>query len=138
MGSLARAGFLLAVVLAAGCGGSSSVGTAGEDLQGKTEARYDLTVTYWPEGKDGPSSTATLTCSPDGGTHPDPAEACAALDAHPEALHPVATDMACTQIYGGDQVALVEGSGIHSTFNRSDGCEIARWDALAPVLEITD
>ena len=44
--------------------------------------------------------------------------------------------MACTEIYGGDQVALVEGSGFRAILNRTNGCEIARWDALAPVLEI--
>jgi len=107
------------------------------DLQADTEPLYDLTVTYWPEGRDGQNSSATLTCDPDGGTHPDPAEACAALRAHPEALHPVPLDMACTEIYGGDQVAQIESQGLQATFNRTDGCEIARWDALAPVLEIT-
>ena len=141
MGPLARA-FLALVVLAlvvlamAGCGS----GTGGGDQAAPpetTQPRYDLTVTYWPEGKSGPSSTKTLTCDPNGGTHPDPDKACAALLAHPEALRPVPTDMACTLIHGGDQVALIEGSGIHSTFNRSGGCEIARWDALAPVLEIS-
>jgi hypothetical protein len=90
----------------------------------------------WPQGKDDESRTATLTCDPNGGTHPDPAKGCAALDAHPEALHPVPGDMACTQIYGGDQVALIEGDGVHAVLNRSNGCEIARWDALAPVLEL--
>ena len=76
--------------------------------------RYDLQISFWPDGKDGESRTATLTCDPDGGTHPDPARACAALDAHPEALHPVPGDVACTEIYGGDQVALVEGNGMVS------------------------
>jgi Subtilisin inhibitor-like len=131
MGPLARAGLVLVVLAVAGCGsGSTTIGTIGQP-------RYDLTITYWPHGKSGPSSTATLTCDPNGGTHPDPAKACAALAAHPEALHPVPLDMACTQIYGGDQVATIEGDGLHATFNRSGGCEIARWDALAPVLEIS-
>ena len=98
--------------------------------------RYDLQISFWPDGKDGESRTATLTCDPDGGTHPDPARACAALDAHPEALHPVPGDVACTEIYGGDQVALVEGNGMRAVLNRTNGCEIARWDALAPVLEL--
>ena len=134
MGPLVRGALLAAVLVAAGC----SSGTGGGDAAAPptTQPRYDLRITYWPEGKDGPRSTATLTCDPNGGTHPDPDKACAALDAHPEALHPVPTDMACTQIYGGDQVATIEGDGIRAIFNRSDGCQIARWDALAPVLEI--
>ena len=39
------------------------------------------------QGRREPDCHAHLR--PDGGTHPDPAKACAALDAHPEALHPV-------------------------------------------------
>lgn len=132
MGPLARAGLLLCLLVAAGCGST----TGGSHPAEPSQSRYDLEITYWPEGKDGESRTTTLTCDPNGGTHPDPAAACAALDAHREALHPVPGDMACTQIYGGDQVALVEGNGLNAVFNRSNGCEIARWDALAPVLEL--
>ena len=102
---------------------------------------YDLQISYWPEGKGGESRTAALTCDPSGGTHPDPLGACAALDAHPEALHPVPGDVACTEIYGGDQVAEVKGTGpdgaeLRAILNRTNGCEIDRWDALAPVLEL--
>jgi hypothetical protein len=133
VGPVVRIALLLGLLITAGCGSSA----AGDDLEAPAQPRYDLTITYWPEGREGPSSTATLTCGPNGGTHPDVAKACAALEAHPEALHPVPLDMACTQIYGGDQVATIEGSDLKATFNRSDGCEIARWDALAPVLEIS-
>jgi hypothetical protein len=133
MGPLARAGLLLCLLVAAGCGS----GTGGGDVaEPPPQPRYDLQITYWPEGKDGESRTATLTCDPNGGTHPDPAKACAALDAHPEALHPVPGDMACTEIYGGDQVGRIEGPGLTANLNRGNGCEIARWDALAPVLEV--
>jgi Subtilisin inhibitor-like len=132
VGSLAGAGALLGVIAATACGGAAvDIDTV------PAEPRYDLTITYWPQGKDGPSSTATLSCDPTGGTHPDPSSACAALDAHPEALHPVPADTACTEIYGGDQVALVEGNGVRAILNRTNGCEIARWDALAPLLELS-
>lgn len=44
----------------------------------------------------------------------------------------------CTQQYGGPQVALVTGTfhgqPVDATFQRTDGCEIARWKALAPLL----
>jgi hypothetical protein len=33
-------------------------------------------------------------------------------------------------------VVLIEGEGVHAVLNRSNGCEIARWDALAPLLEL--
>jgi hypothetical protein len=135
VGPLARIALALVLLAASGCGS----GTGGGDAAAPptTPPRYDLTITYWPEGKAGPSSAATLTCEPNGGTHPDADKACAALDAHPEALHPVPLDTACTQIFGGNQVASIEGDGLHAMFSRSDGCEIARWDALAPVLEIS-
>lgn len=137
MGPLGFVGLLLCLLVAAGCGAD---GPIGDDAQASM-ARYDLTVTFWPKGKDGPSRTASLTCDPNGGTHPDPGRACPALDAHPEALRPVPGDVACTEIYGGDQVAEVEGTGpggerIRAILNRTNGCEIARWDALAPLIEL--
>jgi subtilisin inhibitor-like len=142
VGPLARAALALVVLLAAGCG--SGGGGAGNRPK---EPRFDLTITFWPQGRDGPSRTATLTCVPDGGTHPDPDKACAALRAHPQALDPVPPDTACTEIYGGDQVARVTGEAglddpeqgrltIDALLNRTNGCEITRWDELAPLLEL--
>jgi hypothetical protein len=133
VGPLVRVGLLLGLLVVAGCGSGAGGGDAAEPPQ----PRYDLQITFWPEGKDSESRTATLTCEPNGGTHSDPAKACAALDAHPEALHPVPGDVACTEIYGGDQVALVEGDGMRAVLNRTNGCEIARWDALAPLVELS-
>ena len=44
----------------------------------------------------------------------------------------------CTQQYGGPQVAVVTGwflaRRVNSQFSRTDGCEIARWRAMAPLL----
>lgn len=139
MGPLARVGLLAGLMVLAGCGSGTGGGDAAEP---PPQPAYDLQITVWPEGKDGESASASLTCDADGGTHPDPATACAALDAHPEALHPVPGDVACTEIYGGDQVAEIEGSGpegtkIRAILNRTNGCEIARWDALAPVVELS-
>jgi hypothetical protein len=46
--------------------------------------------------------------------------------------------VACTEIYGGPDVATITGSvdgePVDATVTRSNGCEIARWDALEPVL----
>ena len=53
----------------------------------------ELTITFWPEGPDGESTEATLTCDPAGGTHPDPEAACAALAAD----GPTATDIGTRQ-----------------------------------------
>ena len=52
---------------------------------------------------------------------------------------PVEGDAACTMIYGGPQVATVRGTwggvDVDARFDRSDGCQIARWDRLAPLLQ---
>ncbi|ADX71782.1 serine protease inhibitor [Pseudarthrobacter phenanthrenivorans] len=44
----------------------------------------------------------------------------------------------CTQQYGGPQVAVVTGTfhgrPVESVFTRTDGCEISRWKAMAPLL----
>jgi hypothetical protein len=119
---------LAALAFLAGCGTDGSVGSS--------PPRYDLTVTFWPDGPDGQSRSATLTCDPDGGSHPDPAEACDALLGNEDALEPVAGDVACTEIYGGPQEARLVGGDVNARFSRSNGCEIDRWDALAPVLEL--
>jgi Subtilisin inhibitor-like len=119
---------LLAVlVLVTSCGSSSEAGGSAPS--------YDVTVIYWPNGPDGESVEATLTCDPDGGSHPDPAGACAALAENEDALQPVAGDVACTEIYGGDQVATITGS-VEASFSRANGCEIDRWDRLKTVLEL--
>jgi hypothetical protein len=121
--------FLAALAFLAGCGSDGAGSSA--------EPRYDVTIVFWPEGADGESRQATLRCDPDGGTHPDPNGACDTLLANEDALKPLAGDVACTEIYGGDQLATITGAGVQASFSRANGCEIARWDALRPVLELT-
>lgn len=86
--------------------------------------------------------TAILTCGPPGGTHLHAKEACAALAKHSDALGPVPQDVACTEIYGGPETAAVsgilDGGRIQAQFNRTNGCEIARWEALAPLLRLRE
>lgn len=112
--------------------GACSFGSAG------TSGRTALTVTYW----ETPTSTPvrwTLRCNPARGTLPRPAVACRRLaDRNGKLFAPVPPDTVCTQIYGGPQRArvlgTVEGSRLRATFTRQDGCEISRWNALAPWL----
>ena len=94
-----------------------------------------LKVTVWPKGKSRASHTWTLRCDPQPrGTHPNPSGACFALARHPRALKPVRKNVGCTQQYDGAEVALVRGTfrgkHIRARFNRTNGCEIGRWDAL--------
>jgi hypothetical protein len=118
------------LALLAGCGSGTGAGDR--------TPRYDVTIVSWPTGAGGESRQATLRCDPDGGTHPDPNGACDTLLDNEDALKPVAGDVACTEIYGGDQIATITGAGVQASFSRANGCEIARWDALADVLVLSD
>lgn len=84
--------------------------------------------------------TFSLTCDPPGGDHPDAADACAELAALEDPFAPVPPNLACTEIYGGPQRAKVTGTyrgePVTAKFNRTDGCEIARWDAHAELLVV--
>ncbi len=55
------------------------------------------------------------------------------------ALAPTPSDTACTQIYGGPETASIRGTlngeKVDATFTRTDGCEIARWKAVTPLLD---
>jgi hypothetical protein len=48
---------------------------------------------------------------------------------------PVPKNVACTEIYGGPQVARVRGvfrgRRVRAGFDRTNGCEIARWNRVA-------
>jgi hypothetical protein len=101
-----------------------------------------LKITVWPHGKNGVHTTWTVRCGPPGGTHPNPTAACRALRRHPGALRPVPRNRACTQQWDGPQIALARGTfrghRVRSWFNRTNGCEIDRWNALAPIFRISD
>lgn len=85
---------------------------------------------------------STLECDPAGGDHPDPSAACAALAAASEGgrdpFAPTPADAVCTQLYGGPQTATVtgtwRGAPVDARFDRTNGCEISRWDALEALL----
>jgi hypothetical protein len=82
--------------------------------------------------------TYELTCQPAGGTHPDPAAACETLAQAEQPFVAADGKALCTFVYGGPATAVVEGTWagepVRATFDRSNGCEIARWDALVPAL----
>ena len=71
---------------------------------------------------------------------PDPAKACAALlsQAGRAALDAPSLDAMCTELYGGPAEArvmgTVDGEAVDARLSRVDGCQIARWTALAPLL----
>jgi hypothetical protein len=100
---------------------------------GSATASTDLRITAWPEGPDkGRAQVWRLRCDPAGGTLPRPAAACRRLSTLTRPFAPVPKDTACTQIFGGPQVARVigvfRGRRVWVTFNRTDGCQIDRWN----------
>jgi hypothetical protein len=135
LGSVVRAVAVALALLTGACGESES---AGEPAAPETSVE----VTLWPNGRGGGGEqTAVLTCDPPGGSHERAEAACAALLEQEDALAPVPGDVACTQIFGGPEEArvagVVRGRAVDARFSRNNGCEIDRWDRLAPVLEIS-
>lgn len=126
-----RIALLVTVALALGCT------TAGAASPG-----VSLTITYSPEGLDGPRQTWTLRCGPLGGTHPARRAACRQLAQTENPFRLIPRDAICTQIYGGPAVALVRGNfrgrRVWTYFRLRDGCEIARWQRVVPLLPSRD
>jgi hypothetical protein len=77
----------------------------------------------------------TLRCDPPGGNFPDPEEACDGLDELDQPFVETPMDAICTEQFGGPQLASIQGvyrdEGVSTRFDRTDGCEIARWDKHA-------
>ncbi|MFI1367226.1 SSI family serine proteinase inhibitor [Streptomyces griseochromogenes] len=101
--------------------------------------RLTVVVRHAGSGLDG---TYELSCHPEAGRHPDAAGACRALDANTrwgrDTFAPVAPGSTCTMLYGGPATAHVTGTWagrpVDASYDRSNGCEIGRWDRLVPAL----
>jgi hypothetical protein len=92
-------------------------------------------ITFDRDG-EGPAaaSSASVRCAAT-----DPRAVCRRLRGLPDrVLRPVPRGRICTQIYGGPQTGrirgTIEGRSVDARFTRSNGCEIARFDAARPVL----
>jgi hypothetical protein len=99
-------------------------------------ASTSLHVTVWPNGQGHtPKRSYTLTCAPVGGTLPHRLAACRRLAQLKAPFAGVPKNIACTQIYGGPDEALVtgrfRGALVRATFNRRDGCQLERWNRVA-------
>jgi hypothetical protein len=126
----------LIIVLGGGDeGGGSSDGESGGGDSGGSMATTRIVVTVDPDGTGGdPPLRRELVCDP-GDDNP----ACAlAARLSPAQLDPVPPDALCTKIYGGPQVATIEGSlegeRVDARLTRADGCEIERFDHVTPLL----
>jgi hypothetical protein len=140
LGAVAALGLALVATACAGSdpGPASSPSVPGSPASSPTTPVGDAGLTIVVDDGTGSTSTWTLTCDPVGGTHPDPARACAVLEQHRSALDPVPADKMCAQVYGGPERATITGTWQHgqvtATLSRINACETARWDALVPLV----
>ena len=123
---------LLALAVA-GCGGEQ----ASDDgaVPGEPAPTTQLTVRVDPDG-DGPEAVrqARIFCDMESrericGT---------ARDLRPKDFEPTPADVACTELFGGPETATISGTlerrKVDGRFSRQDGCEIARWEKVSPLL----
>ena len=117
-------------------GGAAGDGAAGTSSGGG--ASRDLVVEI-DRGDGSPAERYTLTCGDVvEGDHPDGAAACRHLADLDDPFAPVPGDAVCTEQYGGPQTARVtgtwDGEPVDLELSRINGCYIAQWDALGPLL----
>ena len=137
---------LLSAVLLAGCSSDpdpssgSADGSTGTSVQTPAPSEAELTVQITP-GPDEPAVLATVSCTPQpAGDLPDVAAVCDHLAGLEDPFAPLAEDVMCTEQYGGPQTARVtgewDGEPVDPELSRTDGCAIAQWDALGPLLPV--
>ncbi|MCX5196365.1 subtilase-type protease inhibitor [Streptomyces sp. NBC_00249] len=101
-----------------------------------------LTIDIANSGNPRVDGEYRLECRPVGGNHPEAEQACARLeelaDAGENPFAPTPRGQMCTFQHGGRATARVTGTWrghkVNTTFQREDGCGIARWKRLEPVL----
>jgi hypothetical protein len=136
--AVASAVLALATVVAAACGddGTAPVGSTPVDLE--------ITLVDQDSGR---RRDATLRCeagraSGTGHLEDEAAAACDLLSANPEArtrlIEGEPPGRMCAQVYGGPQRAeirgRVDGRAVDTVVERNDGCGIADWNLLMPLL----
>ena len=124
---------LLPLLLLTGCT------AGGQDTLAAEDPPPSVLTVQLDRGGGTPAETWTLDCTaPRDSDHPDPEAACTALQGLEDPFAPLADDLVCTEIYGGPQEARVtgtwDGSPVDLTVLRSNGCHIAQWDNLVPLL----
>ena len=138
---------MLLLVLLAGCataaGGDGGGAGAAPSAAGDPAATTGDLVVEIDRGTGAPPERYTLTCAGEaggtpGGAHPDASAACAHLRSLAEPFAPIPADAVCTEQYGGPQTAHVTGTWrgqpVDLRLSRVDGCRIAQWDRLGPLL----
>jgi Subtilisin inhibitor-like len=129
--------FVIAAICAAAataCGSTAApAGAAGPASPAQPKVSLDIRVSGGP-GK--PTEHWTLQCDPAGGTHPDPAKACAVLLKAKTPFAPVPKGIECPMILASSKTATVKGTyfGQHvdATFIQG-GCQLGRWARIGQI-----
>ena len=139
---------LATVLVVVGCGADDddaptapgTPGATGSDpaAGGISQADNDLQIEV-DLGDGSTPLTWTLTCV--GfveGRHPQAQAACDHLAGLERPFAPLPADVVCSQQYGGPETARVigrwGGEPVELDLSRVDGCRIAQWDSLVPVV----
>jgi hypothetical protein len=141
---LALAGLTLGLLAACASStgtGSGGAGTGGTGGTGSGATRATSLTVRLDAGDGTAPKVWTLTCDPPAGTHPQAAAACAQLAATSgDPFAPTPKGMMCSMIYGGPERATVEGTfdgrAVSTTFARTNGCEVARWERVSALLVV--
>jgi hypothetical protein len=113
------------------------VAVACSDSGSAKDVTIDLRITLWRQGQ-GPGKPVrrfTLHCNPLRGNLPHGDRACYLLAVMSRPFAPVPRGSVCAQIYGGPEVARVQGRlrgrPVDASFRRTNSCEISRWDRVS-------
>jgi hypothetical protein len=120
-----RAALLAALLTLAACGDDAT----------PASPRTDVRVTFDRDGPDGRAARTVRVRCPSRRHAP----ACRRLARLPAAaFRPVPRTVVCAEVYGGPQTGriagVVRGRRVNARYSRTNGCEIARYDRVRPVL----
>ncbi len=111
-------------------------GSPASNSPAPVKPKVSLTITV-VNGPTKPITHWTLTCDPAGGTHPDPAAACAALAAIKQPFAVTKVGVACPMIVASARRATFSGTYFGAPVNRTiidGGCDLAHWSQLGQVV----
>ena len=137
---LALSLFASLAVLAA-CASPSAAGSGDPASGGGIAQADDDLLVHVDRGDGTPAEDWTLSCAGSvQGSHPEAEAACAHLAGLADPFAPLPDDVVCTEQFGGPQTAHVTGrwggEPVDLELSRSNGCLIAQWDSLGPLLPI--
>jgi Subtilisin inhibitor-like len=129
--------FLIAAICAAAataCGSTTApTSAAAPGSAAPPKVSLDIRVSGGP-GK--PTEHWTLQCDPAGGTHPDPAQACAVLLKAKTPFAAPTKGVECPMILASSKTATVKGvyfgQHVDTTFVQG-GCQLARWAKIGQI-----